>query len=175
MCHVVAARGSFSKEILQNIVNGKSVTMPGILVVHGPNLNLLGTREPHLYGNQTLDQINKSLENLARQAGQPLATFQSNAEHALIDRIQQAQQDKVDIIIINPAAFTHSSVAIRDALAATAIPFVEVHLSNIYKREEFRRHSYYSDIAIGVISGFGAQGYELALQFALQHLNQPKS
>ena len=149
--------------------------MPGILVLHGPNLNLLGTREPHLYGKHTLDQINKSLEDQAKQAGETLVTFQSNAEHALIDRIQQAQQEKMDIIIINPAAFTHSSVAIRDALAATAIPFVEVHLSNIYKREEFRRHSYFSDIAIGVISGLGAQGYDLALQYALNHINQPKN
>jgi len=140
-----------------------------ILVLHGPNLNLLGTREPEVYGHVTLDEINSTLSTLAQSAGAKLAHLQGNAESALIDRIQQAQSDGTEFIIINPAAFTHTSVAIRDALAAVAIPFIEVHLSNVFAREAFRKESYFSDIAVGVISGLGAKGYELALQFALQH------
>jgi 3-dehydroquinate dehydratase-2 len=140
-----------------------------ILVLHGPNLNLLGTREPDVYGRVTLDEINAKLSAQAALSSAKLAHFQSNAETGLIDRVQQARLDGTDFIIINPAAFTHTSVAIRDALAAVAIPFIEVHLSNVFAREAFRKESYFSDIAVGVISGLGATGYELALQFALQH------
>jgi 3-dehydroquinate dehydratase-2 len=147
--------------------------MAKILVVHGPNLNLLGTREPQHYGNATLADIDKNLKDAAKKAGADLTSKQSNAEHDLINEIQQAEKNKTDFIIINPAGFTHTSVALRDALAATGIPFIEIHLSNIYKREEFRHHSYFSDIAVGVISGLGAQGYQLALQAALSHINQP--
>ena len=143
--------------------------MPKILVLHGPNLNLLGTREPEHYGTVTLADINKKLQDLAQKAGAELTVQQSNAEHELVNYIQAAGSDQVDFIIINPAAFTHTSVALRDALAATGIAFIEVHLSNIYKREEFRHQSYFSDIAVGVICGLGAQGYELALQAALAH------
>jgi len=140
-----------------------------ILVLHGPNLNLLGTREPDVYGRMTLDEINAKLSAQATAKGANLAHFQSNAESALVDRVQLARTDGTDFIIINPAAFTHTSVAIRDALSAVAIPFVEVHLSNVFAREAFRKESYFSDVAVGVISGLGATGYELALQFALQH------
>jgi 3-dehydroquinate dehydratase-2 len=143
--------------------------MKNILVLHGPNLNLLGTREPDVYGRVTLDEINATLSAQAQAKGAKLACFQSNTEGTLVDRIQQARTDGTDFIIINPAAFTHTSVAIRDALAAVCIPFVEVHLSNVFAREAFRKESYFSDIAVGVISGLGATGYELALQFALQH------
>jgi 3-dehydroquinate dehydratase-2 len=143
--------------------------MQNILILHGPNLNLLGTREPEVYGRVTLDEINAKLSAQATAKGAKLAYFQSNTEGALVDRIQQARTDGVSFIIINPAAFTHTSVAMRDALAAVAIPFVEVHLSNVFAREAFRKESYFSDIAVGVISGLGATGYELALQFALQH------
>jgi 3-dehydroquinate dehydratase-2 len=143
--------------------------MKNILVLHGPNLNLLGTREPEVYGRVTLDEINTKLSTLAQTKGAKLTHFQSNAEAALVDRVQQARTEDTDFIIINPAAFTHTSVAIRDALAAVNIPFVEVHLSNVHAREAFRKESYFSDIAVGVISGLGATGYELALQFALQH------
>lgn len=142
--------------------------MKNILVLHGPNLNLLGTREPEVYGRVTLDEINSKLSAQAQTKGAKLTYLQSNAEAALVDRVQQARTDGTDFIIINPAAFTHTSVAIRDALAAVAIPFVEVHLSNVHAREAFRKESYFSDIAVGVISGLGATGYELALQFALQ-------
>lgn len=141
-----------------------------ILVLHGPNLNLLGSREPDIYGSDTLDSINTRLQHKAKQAGVTLECFQSNAEADLVGRIQQSPAQHVDFILINPAAFTHTSVAMRDALAAVAIPFVEVHLSNIYARESFRHHSYFSDMAVGVISGLGAPGYELALDYALQHL-----
>jgi len=140
-----------------------------ILVIHGPNLNLLGAREPDVYGRVTLDEINAKLSAQAALNKAKLNYFQSNAEAGLIDRVQQARLDGTEFIIINPAAFTHTSVAIRDALAAVAIPFVEVHLSNVFAREAFRKESYFSDIAVGVISGLGATGYELALQFALQH------
>jgi 3-dehydroquinate dehydratase-2 len=143
--------------------------MKNVLVIHGPNLNLLGTREPDVYGRVTLDEINAKLSAQAQANGAKLAHFQSNTEGALVDRIQQARTDGTDFIIINPAAFTHTSVAIRDALSAVSIPFVEVHLSNVFAREAFRKESYFSDIAVGVISGLGATGYELALQFALQH------
>lgn len=142
--------------------------MKNILVLHGPNLNLLGTREPEVYGRTTLAEIDASLAKIAQEAGVKLVSFQSNAEAALVDRIQQAARDGTGFIIINPAAFTHTSVALRDALAAVGLPFVEVHLSNVFAREAFRRESYFSDIAIGVISGLGAQGYELALRYALQ-------
>lgn len=146
--------------------------MPGarnILVINGPNLNLLGSRQEQFYGRESLDVINQRLERRARDAGARLATYQSNAEVELIERIQQARRDGVEFIIINPAAYTHTSVAMRDALAAVGIPFVEVHLSNIFAREPFRKESYFSDLAVGVVSGLGAKGYELALEFALQH------
>ena len=138
-------------------------------VIHGPNLNLLGTREPEVYGSTTLAQIDAELSKIAKAHGHRLAAFQSNHEGALVDRIQSAPAADVGFIVINPAGFTHTSVAIRDALAAVSIPFVEVHLSNVFAREAFRKESYFSDIAVGVISGLGATGYELALQFALQH------
>ena len=143
---------------------------PHVLVLHGPNLNLLGSREPKHYGIATLDSINQALVSRGEAVGALVETFQNNHEGALIDRIHQAAQDHVDFIVINPAGYTHTSVALRDALAAVAIPFVEVHLSNIYAREAFRHHSYFSDLAVGVISGLGAQGYELALEYALRHL-----
>ncbi len=146
--------------------------MKNILVLHGPNLNLLGTREPGIYGSDTLDGINARLKSIAENSGSSLACFQSNAESALIDRIQAARLDATDFIIINPAAYTHTSIAMRDALAAVALPFVEVHLSNIYAREPFRAESYFSDLAVGVISGLGAKGYELALNYALQHYSR---
>ncbi len=148
--------------------------MASILIVNGPNLNLLGKREPGHYGHDTLEGINQTLSTQARSLGVKLESFQSNAEHELIERIHTAATTGIDFIIINPAAYTHSSVALRDALAAVAIPFVEVHLSNIYAREEFRHHSYFSDLAIGVISGLGSTGYELALQAAVKQLKQPK-
>lgn len=138
-----------------------------ILVVHGPNLNLLGRREPSVYGQVSLEDINRNLVAKAQAAAVVLEAFQSNAEYELIDRIQETMSDGTSFIIINPAALTHTSIALRDALAATNLPFIEVHLSNIHAREHFRRMSYFSDIAVGVISGLGAAGYELALQFAL--------
>lgn len=136
-----------------------------ILVLHGPNLNLLGQREPEIYGHQTLDDINQKLVNLANQAGLSLDFFQSNWEGALVDRIQQAFKDRTRYIIINPAALTHTSVAIRDALLGVAIPFIEVHLSNVHAREAFRHHSYLSDKARAVICGLGAEGYVAALNY----------
>lgn len=142
--------------------------MATILVLHGPNLNLLGLREPGIYGATTLDDINHSLTQTAQAAGHHLQTLQSNAEYELIDRIHDARREGVDFIIINPAAFTHTSVALRDALLGVDIPFIEVHLSNVYKRETFRHHSYFSDVAQGVICGFGSTSYELALQAALK-------
>ncbi len=145
--------------------------MANILVLHGPNLNLLGIREPEYYGATTLDQINQTLNKQATDAGHQLECLQSNAEHELINKVHEASQNQVKLIIINPAAFTHTSVALRDALAAVAIPFIEVHLSNVHTREEFRQHSFFSDLALGVISGLGAQGYELALQAAITKLN----
>lgn len=144
---------------------------PRVLVLHGPNLNLLGSREPKHYGLETLDAIDAALRARGEAAGAQVETFQHNHEGALIDRVHQAAREQVDFIVINPAGYTHTSVALRDALAATTIPFVEVHLSNIHAREAFRRQSYFSDLAVGVISGLGAQGYELALDFALRHLH----
>ncbi|HHU95082.1 MAG TPA: type II 3-dehydroquinate dehydratase [Alcaligenaceae bacterium] len=138
-----------------------------ILVIHGPNLNLLGTREPHIYGAQTLDDINQHLVQLASDLGGVCSTFQSNSEGQLVDRIHAAAQQQVDYILINAGAYTHTSVAIRDALAAVAIPFIEVHLSNVHKREPFRHHSYLSDLAQGVVVGLGAYGYESALRYAM--------
>lgn len=138
-----------------------------VLVLHGPNLNLLGTREPQTYGHTTLADINDALAKRAATAGLDLDTFQSNHEGALVDRIQAARGEGVDFILINPAAYTHTSVALRDALAAVAIPFVEIHLSNVHRREPFRHHSYFSDQAVGVICGLGWQGYLLALEYVL--------
>ena len=144
--------------------------MAKLLLLNGPNLNLLGTREPDVYGSTTLNDIETTLTEQANAAGHELACLQSNAEHDLVNRIQQAQQEGVAFIIINPAAFTHTSVAVRDALAGVAIPFIELHLSNVHAREEFRRESYFSDVAVGVICGLGAQGYDLALQAAIKHV-----
>jgi 3-dehydroquinate dehydratase-2 len=141
-----------------------------VLVLHGPNLNLLGSREPDIYGRTTLASIHQAMEDRARAFGVRLESFQSNHEGELIDRVQSAREQGVRFIIINPAGYTHTSVALRDALAAVAIPFIEVHLSNVHAREAFRRHSYFSDIAVGVIAGLGAQGYELALEAALARL-----
>ena len=146
--------------------------MATILVLHGPNLNLLGEREPGIYGHATLNDINQQLQQQARDKGHHLLYVQSNAEYELVERIQDARHEGVNFILINPAAFTHTSVALRDALAAVAIPFIEIHLSNVHAREEFRRHSYFSDIAQGVICGLGPQGYELGLQAALRYLEQ---
>lgn len=145
--------------------------MATILVLHGPNLNLLGTREPEIYGATTLEDINQNLKEMARAQGHHLMSLQSNAEYELIDRVHDARSEGIDLIIINPAAFTHTSVALRDALAGVEIPFIEVHLSNVHSREPFRQHSYFSDRAIGVICGFGATSYELALQAAMQRLS----
>ena len=144
--------------------------MRHILLLHGPNLNLLGTREPSHYGHQTLADINRLASQTAAGKGFQLASFQSNAEHALIERVHAAATDGTEFIVINPAGFTHTSVALRDALAGVAIPFIEVHLSNVHARESFRRHSYFSDLALGVIAGFGAMSYELALEAAIAHL-----
>ena len=147
--------------------------MATILVLHGPNLNLLGEREPDVYGHTTLADINQRLEQLARDRGHHLLYMQSNAEYELLERIQDARHEGVNFILINPAAFTHTSVALRDALAAVNIPFIEIHLSNVHGRESFRQHSYFSDLAQGVICGLGAQGYEFGLQAALNFLEQP--
>ena len=145
-----------------------------VLLLNGPNLNPLGLREPHLYGSQTLAQLVAHLNQLAHGLGLHLSHCQSNAEHQLIDAIHAARTT-ADFIIINPAAFTHTSVALRDALLAVALPFIEVHLSNVHAREPFRHHSYLADKALGVICGLGAQGYEFALQAAARHLHQPKN
>lgn len=144
--------------------------MATILVLHGPNLNLLGSREPGIYGASTLDDINQRLQNLCLARGHHLLCLQSNAEYELIDRIHDARNEGVNFIVFNPAAFTHTSVALRDALLASEIPFFEVHLSNVHAREQFRHHSYFSDIARGVICGFGPIGYELALTAAFEQL-----
>lgn len=145
--------------------------MQAILVLHGPNLNMLGTREPEVYGSTTLDEIDASLIALAGKNGANLSCFQSNSEAALIERVHQARTDGTQFIVINPAAFTHTSVALRDALAAVALPFVEIHLSNVHAREAFRRESFFSDLAVGVICGLGAAGYEYAVQYALHYKN----
>ncbi|MBK1693234.1 type II 3-dehydroquinate dehydratase [Chromatium weissei] len=146
--------------------------MSAILVLNGPNLNLLGSREPEHYGATTLADIQRNLEHIAQNAGYRLDFLQSNAEHVLIDAIHRAPLENVRFILFNPAAFTHTSVALRDALLAVALPFIEVHLSNVHARESFRAHSYFSDIAVGVISGLGAEGYALALRAALTRLTQ---
>lgn len=142
-----------------------------ILVIHGPNLNLLGLREPEHYGSATLGSINQTLADKAKLANIDLETYQSNSEADLVTKIQSLATKKTDFVIINPAAFTHTSVAMRDALSAVKVPFIEVHLSNVFSRETFRHHSYFTDIAVGIISGLGAQGYTLALDYAIQHIN----
>jgi 3-dehydroquinate dehydratase-2 len=144
--------------------------MARVLLLNGPNLNLLGSREPGIYGAETLESIEKRAIEVARESGHELSAFQSNAEHELIERIQRAPADGIGFLIFNPAAFTHTSVALRDAIAAVRLPFIEVHLSNTHAREPFRRHSYFSDIAVGVIAGLGAFGYELAVRAAARHL-----
>ena len=144
--------------------------MRHILLLHGPNLNLLGAREPSHYGRQTLADINDRVSQIAAGKGFKLTILQSNAEQDLIERVHAAATDGTEFIVINPAGFTHTSVALRDALAGVAIPFIEVHLSNVHARESFRRHSYFSDVALGVIAGFGAMSYELALDAAMAHL-----
>ena len=146
--------------------------MAKLLVLHGPNLNLLGTREPEVYGRTTLAQINASLAEQASAAGHALESLQSNAEHELVNRVQAARGDGTAFILINPAAFTHTSVALRDALAAVAIPFIEIHLSNPHSREAFRHHSYFSDLALGVVCGFGADGYRYALDAVIKKLRE---
>ncbi len=148
--------------------------MATILVLHGPNLNMLGSREPEIYGYETLIDINQRLQSTASELGHHLQHLQSNAEYELIDRIHSARLEDVDFIIINPAAFTHTSVALRDALLAVEIPFIEVHLSNVHAREKFRHHSYFSDVAVGVICGLGSQGYDFALQAALRAIKTEK-
>ena len=148
--------------------------MARVLLLNGPNLNLLGSREPGVYGIETLESIEKRAAEVAREVGHELSTFQSNAEHELIDRIHRAPADGVSFLILNPAAFTHTSVALRDAIAAVRLPFIELHLSNTHAREPFRRQSYFSDIAVGVIAGFGAFGYELAVRAAARHLAKPQ-
>ena len=144
--------------------------MAQLLVLHGPNLNLLGVREPEIYGRETLADINNQLAQRAQASGHELAWYQSNAEHELIGRIHQARDEQIATILINPGAFTHTSVALRDALAAVGIPFIELHMSNVHAREPFRRHSYLSDLAMGVICGFGSGSYRLALEAALAKL-----
>ena len=144
--------------------------MARVLLLNGPNLNLLGSREPGIYGAETLESIEKRAIEVARETGHELSAFQSNAEHELVERIQRAPADGIGFLIFNPAAFTHTSVALRDAIAAVRLPFIEVHLSNTHAREPFRRHSYFSDIAVGVIAGLGAFGYELAVRAAARHL-----
>jgi len=144
--------------------------MARVLLLNGPNLNLLGTREPEIYGTETLESIEKRAAALTREAGHELVSFQSNAEHELIARIQRAPSEGVAFVIFNPGAFTHTSIALRDALLGTHLPFIELHLSNTQAREPFRRHSYFSDIAVGLIAGFGAFGYELAVRAAAQRL-----
>ncbi|MFQ5645024.1 MAG: type II 3-dehydroquinate dehydratase [Thiogranum sp.] len=151
--------------------------MVKVLILNGPNLNLLGSREPGHYGTVTLDAINERLGSQVREAGGQLMTFQSNSEHELVDHIHAAPLEDIDFIIFNPAGFTHTSVVLRDALLGVGIPFIEIHLSNVHARESFRKTSYFSDIAVGVISGLGPVGYELALQAALSYLgdNNQKS
>ena len=149
--------------------------MAKFLLLNGPNLNLLGTREPEHYGRTTMAEIEADLAEQARAAGHELVSLQSNAEHELVGRIHGAPDEGVEFIIINPAAFTHTSVALRDALQGVQLPFIEIHLSNIHAREPFRKHSHFSDIAVGVISGLGARGYALALDAAMDYLNRPRS
>ena len=149
--------------------------MSMILVLHGPNLNLLGTREPAIYGTDTLADIDQRLSSIADAAGVSLETFQSNSEGVLVDRVQAAKGAGVNIILINPGAYTHTSIALRDAFSAVSIPFIEVHLSNVHAREAFRQHSYLSDVAVGVITGLGADGYEFALEAAIRRLKPSSS
>lgn len=156
----------------KNTSNDAAAPKARILTLHGPNLNLLGTREPEVYGRTTLSDIHEAMENRGRAHGVVVESFQSNHEGQLIDRVQAARPEGIDFIIINPAAYTHTSVALRDALAAVDIPYIEVHLSNIHAREPFRHHSFFSDRAQGVICGLGAQGYMAALDYALSHLDQ---
>lgn len=144
--------------------------MASILVINGPNLNLLGTREPEIYGADTLDDVSQRLVQQGQAAGHHILTLQSNAEYELIERIHEAKAEGIDFIIINPAAFTHTSVALRDALLGVAIPFIELHISNVHQRERFRHHSYFSDVAVGVICGLGVKGYDLALQAAIHQV-----
>jgi 3-dehydroquinate dehydratase II len=175
MRHIISMPRKRSSKPQINVappVGGKSGTLPGILVLHGPNLNLLGTREPGHYGHRTLADIDAALKEQGATAGIAVACFQSNSEGELIDRIHAARFENVGYIIINPAAYTHTSVALRDALAAVAIPFIEVHLSNVHAREAFRHKSYFSDLAVGVISGLGANGYLFALGYALHALEE---
>jgi 3-dehydroquinate dehydratase-2 len=146
--------------------------MATILVLHGPNLNLLGTREPAVYGSTGLVEINQTMQQQAQNSGHHLLVMQSNAEYELVERVHDAGREGVNFIIINPAAFTHTSIALRDAISAVGIPFIEVHLSNVHARESFRQHSYFSDIAVGVICGLGSQGYELALAAAINYMEQ---
>jgi 3-dehydroquinate dehydratase II len=148
--------------------------MARVLLLNGPNLNLLGSREPGIYGAETLESIEKRTAEVAREVGHELSAFQSNAEHELIEKIQQTPAGGIGFLIFNPGAFTHTSVALRDAITAVRLPFIEVHLSNTYAREPFRRHSYFSDIAVGVIAGLGAFGYELAMRAAARHLEQSR-
>jgi 3-dehydroquinate dehydratase II len=147
--------------------------MARLLLLNGPNLNLLGSREPEVYGGATLASIEQRSVEVAREAGHELTTFQSNAEHELIDRIHDAGKQKLDFLILNPGGFTHTSVALRDALLAVRIPFIEVHLSNTHAREQFRRHSYFTDIAVGCVLGLGAFGYEVAVRAASERLARP--
>lgn len=146
--------------------------MANVLVLHGPNLNLLGEREPEIYGSTTLAEIDQQLAQIAGEQGHSLVSVQSNSEAELIEQVHSARQGAVDFILINPAGFTHTSVALRDALAAVAVPFIEIHLSNIHQREPFRQHSYFSDLAVGVVCGLGPQGYELGLTAALRSLEK---
>ena len=148
--------------------------MARLLLINGPNLNLLGSREPGIYGATSLIEVETKLSKLATNLSHELATFQSNAEHEIVDRIQKAQADKVDFILLNPGAFTHTSIAMRDALLAVNIPFIEIHLSNVFAREDFRHKSYFSDIAAGSLCGLGAYGYELALLAASRQLSEDK-
>jgi len=148
--------------------------MANLLLLNGPNLNLLGTREPGVYGDATLEAIETRLEAAAGDLGHALTAFQSNAEHEIVDRVQQARADRIEFILLNPGAFTHTSIAIRDALLAVSIPFIEIHLSNVFAREDFRHSSYFSDIATGCIFGLGAYGYEIALQAASRVLSGEK-
>lgn len=159
---------------MANGAQGIARPMRRILLINGPNLNLLGRREPAHYGHDTLADIEERLKAQAASRGALLETFQSNAEHELVDRVQALGRQPVDFVILNPGAFTHTSIALRDALLAIAVPFIEVHLSNVHAREPFRRHSYFSDIAVGSIAGLGSQGYELALAAALDRLDRPQ-
>ena len=154
------------------IIWSRPYNMASILVLHGPNLNMLGSREPSVYGSETLADINARLSFQCLEAGHHLQHLQSNAEYELIDRLHDARNEGINFIIFNPAAFTHTSVALRDAILAADIPFIEVHISNVHKREAFRHTSYFSDIAVGTITGLGSHGYDLALQAALRHLKK---